>query len=125
MAVSFYARASEGTVGVTPIMWHSYDAQTPGIVGVKGQGYELFEASGKPGEIAVAHGSPRPAAVCHVTDRWQRFEKLITLPTTEGKSITAGHYTGVGFDLASRRRLAIDLANVQVHAVLRRPLNAN
>jgi predicted amidohydrolase len=111
---SFYARVDAGPVNVTPIMWHSYDASTPGIVGVKGAGYELFESSGKWGKVAVAQGAPRPEATCRVTDRWQRFEKMIALPRTECKSITEGHYTGVGFDLDARHAVSIDLANVEI-----------
>src|SRR5262249_42371993 len=58
---SYYAPAQEGPVELIPILWHSYDSQTPGIKGVKGRGYELFESSGKPGEVAVAQGPPTPS----------------------------------------------------------------
>lgn len=116
---SFYGRVAAGTADVVPIMWHSYDSATPGIVAVKGKGYELFESSGKPGVVAVAQGKPRAEAICRLTDRWQRFEKRLTLPATEGKSITAGHYTGVGFDVHERGAPTIDLALVDV-----RPLPA-
>ncbi len=122
VAVSFYARVDRDAADVVPILWHSYDGQTAGIAGVKGQGYELFEASGTPGVVAVAQGAPRPHARCRVTDHWQRFEKLITLPATDGKSITAGHYTGVGFDLVDRAARTIDLSNIEVYPVLRSPL---
>jgi hypothetical protein len=44
------------------------------------------------------------------------FEKRITLPSTEGRSITAGHYTGVGFDLISRFAGSVELANIEVRA---------
>ncbi|MCC6490276.1 MAG: hypothetical protein IT364_22525 [Candidatus Hydrogenedentes bacterium] len=111
---SFYARTNEGSVDIVPLLWHSYDANTPGIAGVKGKGYELFESSGKPGMAAVAQGMPNPEAICHLTTRWQRFEKRITLPGTQGKSITAGNYTGVGFDLISREVHTIDLAGIKV-----------
>ncbi len=114
VAMSFWARVDHGTLDLTPILWHSYDSETPGIVAVKGKGYELFESSDKPGMVAVASGKPNPAAVCQLTTRWTRFEKRITLPSTEGKSITAGHYTGVGFDLDSRFTGSVDLANIDV-----------
>lgn len=118
---SFHARVARGSVNVIPILWHSYDAATPGIAGVKGTGYELFEASGRPGKVAVARGAPRPAAICRVTTKWQRFEKVITLPDTAGKSITAGHYTGVGFDLDARCAATIDIANVEVRPTMKVP----
>ena len=113
---SFHGRVGRGELDMVPILWHSYDANTPGIVGVKGRGYELFESSGRPGEVAVAQGRPNPAAVCHLTAAWGRFGKLITLPSTDGKSITPGHYTGVGFDLISRAAPTIDLARVRVES---------
>src|SRR3546814_15560570 len=75
-------------VDVIPIMWHSYDAETPGIVAVKGKGYELFEPSGKPGVVAVAQGAPRGEAVCHLTDR---------------KSVVWGKSVSVRVDLGGRR----------------------
>jgi hypothetical protein len=114
----FYARVRNGSLNVVPIVWHSYDGQTSGIAGIKGRGYELFESTGKPGTIGVAQGAPRPEAVCRVTTRWQRFVKRITLPKTEGRSITAGHYTGVGFDLDARSAPVIDIANIEVVPVL-------
>ncbi len=114
VVMSFWARVDHGSLGLIPILWHSYDSATPGIVGVKGKGYELFEASGKPDVVAVASGKPNPAAACKLSIKWTKFEKRITLPSTEGKSITAGHYTGVGFDLDSRFTGSVDLANVEV-----------
>jgi hypothetical protein len=95
-------------------MWHSYDGTTSGIAGVKGKGYELFESSGVTPVVAVASGKPNPAAVCRVNTKWTRFEKRITFPLIDGKSIKAGNYTGVGFDLDSRFAGSIDLANVEV-----------
>lgn len=112
----FYARVAEGSVNIVPILWHSYDAQTAGIVGVKGRGYELFEASGKAGRVRVAQGAPNPAAVCSVTTRWQKFEKQITLPEVAAKSLTAGHYTGVGFDFDARSASTLDLSNIEVRS---------
>jgi hypothetical protein len=35
----------------------------------------------------------------------------------EGKSITPGHYTGVGFDLVARGAPTIDLSNIEVREV--------
>ena len=84
---------------------------------MKGKGYELFESSGKPGVVAATAGVPNPAAVCRVTTEWNKFEKEITLPAVKGKSITSGHYTGVGFDLDSRSVASIDIANVEVRMV--------
>jgi hypothetical protein len=118
VVVSFYARVGSGTLRVIPILWHSYDPSTPGIAGVKGKGYELFEASGHSGVVAVAQGAPNPAAVCEVTTDWRRYEKRITLPDVAGKSITAGHYTGVGFDLNDRAAPVIDLANIEVRRIV-------
>jgi predicted amidohydrolase len=115
LLLSFHGRAIGDPVDVIPIMWHSYDSETPGIVAVKGKGYELFEPSGKPGAVAIAQGAPCTEAVCHLTDKWQRFERMITLPATDGKSITAGHYTGLGFDLTTRYKGVIDLANIELH----------
>ena len=112
--MNFWARVDHGELDLVPIMWHSYDGMTPGIAGVKGKGYELFESSGQPGVVAVASGQPNPAAVCKLTPKWTKFEKRITLPSTEGKSITAGHYTGVGFDLDSRFVGSVDLAKIDV-----------
>ncbi|MCC6694961.1 MAG: hypothetical protein IT365_04930 [Candidatus Hydrogenedentes bacterium] len=111
---SFYARTNEGSVDIVPLLWHSYDANTPGIAGVKGKGYELFESSGKPGVVTVAQGAPNPEAVCRLTSRWQRFEKRIALPGTQNKSVTPGNYTGVGFDLVAREVNTIDLAEIRV-----------
>jgi len=112
--MSFHARVGSGEFDLIPILWHSYDAETPGIVAVKGKGYELFESSGTPGEVAVAQGEPRPSAVCRLTEKWQRFEKIIALPNVSGKSITPGHYTGVGFDYHARPNTNIDIAAVCV-----------
>jgi hypothetical protein len=114
---TFWARCENREVAIVPIIWHSYDAETPGIVAVKGKGYELFESSGVQGEVGVAQGPPRKAAVCHLTKKWQQFEKRITLPSVEGKSITAGHYTGVGFDFVERCAPVIDIANIRVEIV--------
>ena len=94
--------------------WHSYDAHTPRYQGSEGVGYELFESSGTPGVVAVALGAPNPSAACRVTSKWQRFERRITLPDVEGKSITPGHYTGVGFDLVVRCAPVLDIAKVAV-----------
>ena len=114
--VRFRARVQEGTADVVPILWHSYDSQTEGVAGIKGRGYELFEASGKPGVVAVARGAPRPEAVCPVTTSWKRFVKRVTLPGTAGRSVTPGHYTGVGFDLVARSAPTVDIAEVEVTA---------
>lgn len=111
----FRARCSEDGVNLIPIMWHSYDAKTPGLVAVKGKGYELFESSGAPGTVAVAQGVPNANATCALTTAWQSFEKIFTLPSTEGKSITEGHYTGVGFDLTVGKSIAVDLANIELY----------
>ncbi len=115
LMLSFYGCAIGAPVDVIPIMWHSYDSETQGIVAVKGKGYELFEPSGKPGVVAVAQGAPRAEAICHLNGKWQRFERMITLPATDGRSITAGHYTGLGFDLTARYQGAIDLAKIELH----------
>ena len=114
VVMTFWARVDRGDLRLIPIMWHSYDGMTPGIAGVKGKGYELFESSGQPQVVAVVSGKPNPAAVCKLTPKWTRFEKRITFPSVEGKSITDGHYTGVGFDLDSRFKGSVDLASVEV-----------
>lgn len=110
----FRARAAELPVDIIPILWHSYDAATPGIAGIKGKGYELFEASGESGVVAVASGAPRHAAICALTQEWKWYERTIVLPGVDGKSIIAGHYTGVGFDLHKRCAPTIDIAEVEV-----------
>ena len=46
MLVRFYARVQRGPLDLIPILWHSYDSQTPGVAAVKGKGYELFEIIG-------------------------------------------------------------------------------
>ena len=115
VTLSFYARVSEGELRMVPIAWHSYDPSTPGIAGIKGKGYELFDASGTPGTVTVAQGMPNPNAVCLLTSNWQRFEKIITLPDVKDKSITPGHYTGIGFDLYQAfGPVSIDIADVQL-----------
>ena len=113
VVISFYARVDRDTLGVVPIMWHSYDATTA----VKGTGYELFESSGKSNEVKVAAGAPDPAAVCDVTSKWKRFERELTLPSIGEKKVTAGHYTGIGFDTTRRFKGFIDIANVRVTRV--------
>lgn len=114
VVMSFWAKVARGQLDLIPILWHSYDGQTAGIAGVKGKGYELFESSGRPGAVAVASGKPNPAAVCKLTPKWTKFEKRFTFPSIDDKSITAGHYTGVGFDLDSRFAGSVDLAKVEV-----------
>jgi hypothetical protein len=52
-----------------------------------------------------------------LTQQWQRFEKIIALPAVDDKSITPGHYTGVGFDLTARGAPTIELANIEVREV--------
>ncbi len=114
VVLSFWAKVDSGELDLIPIMWHSYDSVTPGITGIKGKGYELFESSGKKGVVAVASGKPNRAAVCKLTPKWMKFEKRITFPSIGNKSITAGDYTGVGFDLDSRFAGSVDLAKVEV-----------
>ncbi len=114
VVLSFWARVDRGDLDVIPVMWHSYDSQTPGITGIKGKGYELFESSGQPGVVAVASGKPNPAAACKLSTEWTKFEKPIMFPSLDNKSITPGHYTGVGFDLDSRFAGSIDIAKVEV-----------
>ena len=116
-ALSFFARSPTGKVEIVPIMWHSYDGNTPGIKGVKGKGYELFESSGQLNKVGIAQGPARQSARCQLTPQWQQFEKIITLPAVDDKSITPGHYTGVGFDVVERGAPTIDLANVKVREV--------
>ena len=99
----------EATLDIVPIMWHSYDPTNP----VKGEGYQLFESSGEPGRVAVAEGPPNPRAVRTLTPQWQRFEVPIMLPDVSTKTITSGHYTGLGFDMISRAAPTIDIANVE------------
>ena len=111
----FKARCSEDGVDLIPIMWHSYDAETPGIVAVKGKGYELFESSGVAGTVAVAQGAPNANAGCTMKTEWRSFEKILSLPATDGKSITKGHYTGVGFDLTIGKKIAVDLADIELY----------
>jgi hypothetical protein len=114
VVMSFWAKVDHGKLGLIPIMWHSYDGTTPGIAGIKGKGYELFESSGQTRVVAVASGKPNPFAVCNLTAKWTRFEKRITFPSIKDKSITAGHYTGVGFDLDSRFSGCVDLTKIEV-----------
>lgn len=110
----FWGRSPTGSVEIVPILWHSYDANTEGIKGIKGKGYELFESSGQSGKVAIAEGRPLAAAKCELRPKWQRFEKIFALPAVEGKSITPGHYTGVGFDLIARGAPTIELAHIEV-----------
>jgi hypothetical protein len=117
--VAFFGRDPTGTVEIVPILWHSYDSQTRGVRGIKGKGYELFESSGKWKEIAIAQGRPNAATTCTLGPKWQRFEKIITLPEVGGKSITPGHYTGVGFDMIERCAPTVELANIEVSEVYR------
>jgi hypothetical protein len=118
--VSFFGRSPTGKLELVPILWHSYDANTPGIQGIKGKGYELFESSGQTGKVAVAQGKPDAAAMCELGPSWARIEKIIALPAVEGKSITPGHYTGVGFDLVARGAPTIALANIEVRELVAR-----
>lgn len=117
--VTFFGRSPTGKVEIVPILWHSYDSQTPGITGVIGKGYELFESSGKWNDVAIARGKPNPAASCLLQPKWQRFERTIALPDVGSRSITAGHYTGVGFDKVTRGAPTIDLANIEVRELRR------
>ena len=117
--MSFFGRSPTGKVEIVPILWHSYDANTPGIKGVKGKGYELFESSGQWNQVAVAQGPARQSAKCELGPHWQRFEKTIALPAVGDKSITPGHYTGVGFDLVARGAPTIELATIEVREVPR------
>ncbi|HEY2894872.1 MAG TPA: hypothetical protein VGJ16_11680 [Pirellulales bacterium] len=112
--VAFWGRSPTGNVDIVPILWHSYDANTAGIKGIKGKGYELFESSGQASKVQVAQGRPGAAAKCELRPKWQKFIRIITLPTIEGKSITPGHYTGVGFDLIARGDPTIELARIEV-----------
>ncbi len=115
--ISFYGRSPRGKVEIVPILWHSYDANTEGIKGIKCKGYELFESSGQWNQVDVAQGPAKPSASCELGREWQRFEKIIALPGVDDKSITPGHYTGVGFDLIARGAPTIELANIEVREV--------
>jgi hypothetical protein len=117
LLVRFYARVQRGTLDLIPILWHSYDSQTPGIAAVKGKGYELFESSGRFGQVAVAHGRPRAEAVCRLTDRWQKFEKLIALPPVGNRYLSPDNYTGFGFDVTDRALSILDIAAAEVRPV--------
>lgn len=119
MLVRFYARVSAGSIHLVPILWHSYDSKTPGVAMVKGKGYELFESSGTPGVVAVAQGAPRPQAICTVTTQWQAFERVITLPGLEGRTLTPDNYTGMGFDFDDRYCPVLDLAQIEVRPLWR------
>jgi hypothetical protein len=112
--LGFWGRSPTGNVEIVPILWHSYDANTAGVKGIKGKGYELFESSCQSDKVAIAQGPPNPAAKCRLGPQWQHFIKAIALPTVDGKSITPGHYTGVGFDLIARGAPTIELANIEV-----------
>jgi hypothetical protein len=112
--MAFWGRSPTGNIEIVPILWHSYDANTAGIKGINGKGYELFESSDHPGKVAIAEGSPNSAAKCELGPQWKHFVKVIALPTVDGKSITPGHYTGVGFDLIARGAPTIELANIEV-----------
>jgi hypothetical protein len=117
MLVRFYARIQRGPLDLIPILWHSYDSQTPGVAAVKGKGYELFEASNQFGQVAVAQGRPRPEAICKLTGRWQKFEKLITLPLVGRRFLTPDNYTGFGFDVTERAAPVLYIAAVEVRPV--------
>jgi hypothetical protein len=114
MLVRCYARVQRGPLAIIPILWHSYDSQTRGVAAVKGKGYELFESSGHFGQVAISQGRPRPEAIWHLTDRWQKFEKLITLPAVGPRFLTPDNYTGCGFDVVERAAPVLDIAAVEV-----------
>jgi hypothetical protein len=119
LVFSFYARVGKSSIHLIPIISHSYGATAPKTGPLKGEHYESFESSGHAGIVAVAAGASRAAAICEVAEKWQRFEKVITLPSTKGKNITAGHYTGVGFDFDRRYGPVLDLANIEVRPLLK------
>ena len=83
---------------------------------LKGREYELFEASGTPGVVAVANGAPDADAICLTSTSWQRFKKTVYIPALNAVNSTtySGHasdtsrtlttpqnggYFGIGFDL--------------------------
>lgn len=111
--VSFWARVASGSIQIVPLVWQSWDSQTPGISGVKGQGYQLFESSGQPGVVAVAQGDPNPNAPVTVTTDWQHFTTQVTLPDSTGKSLSSDAYTGFGFDFANIYGPILDIADVE------------
>jgi hypothetical protein len=113
--VSFWARIASGAISVVPIVWQSWDSQTPGVAGVKGLGYELFESSGQPNVVAVAQGYSNPNAPVTVTTAWQRFTKRFTIPDNTGKSLTPDAYTGFGFDFDNIYGPVLDIAHVEAH----------
>ncbi|GMW02494.1 MAG: hypothetical protein AMXMBFR84_36300 [Candidatus Hydrogenedentota bacterium] len=117
LRVSFFARVMEGELDIVPIVWQSRDHVTPGITAVKGKGYELFEAADTSGEVKVAQGRPRPAAICRLNTQWQRFQKDITLPGMDGFSVSPGNYTGFGFDLIENGKPTIDIAQIVVQPI--------
>jgi len=110
-------RVQRGPLDLIPILWHSYDSQTLGVAAVKGKGYELFESSGHFGLVAVAEGRPRPEAICKLSGRWQKFEKLITLPPVGRRFLTPDNYTGFGLDVTERAAPVLDLAAVEARPV--------
>ena len=113
--VSFWARIASGAIQIVPIVWQSWDSQTPGIAGVKGVGYELFESSGQPGVVAVAQGYPNPNAPVIITTDWQHFTKRFTIPDSTGKGLSADAYTGFGFDFDNAYGPVLDIAHVEAH----------
>jgi hypothetical protein len=115
--LSFWARVSSGSIQMIPIAWQSWDISTPGVAGIKGAGYEVFEPSGVPGTVAVALGAPNPAGVVQVTTEWRKFSKRIAIPNNTGKLLTNGAYTGFGFDFAQSYVPTIDVAQVEVRIV--------
>jgi hypothetical protein len=115
--VSFWARVGSGAIQIVPIAWQSWDSQTAGIAGVKGQGYELFESSGQPDVVAVAQGDPNPNAPVTVTTDWQHFTTRITIPDSTGKALSADAYTGFGFDFANIYGPILDIADLEARIV--------
>ena len=115
--VTFKARVQSGTINIVPIIWHSYDAVTPGIVGVKGVGYEIFESAGSENTVKIAQGDPHPAALAQLTQEWKTFTQIITIPDISDKTLVGAHYTGIGFDFDKRYGPVVEIADVAAYVL--------
>jgi len=114
---TFWAKVASGNIRLIPILWHSYDNQTAGIRGIKGKGFEIFYPSETPGVVKVSSGEPGPNAAVLVTDTWQKFTKVFTIPDTSNINTTLGSYTGAGFDFPNRYGPSLEIADITLRVV--------
>lgn len=87
--LSYWAKCASGTLSVTPIMRQNFGSGGSANVDTSG-------------------------SADTVTTSWQQFTQTFTMPSISGKTLGAGNYIRITFDLPENTAFTFDLAQVQL-----------